>query len=143
MTGRSDANPGHRANVPPPGTLPRGATSGHTPHPRGAILYLLAPLLALFTPSTVKCQDETVYKFTLAGIATNAEAKLFQHAMLERTDVAFCTFIEECACFKLGLPTAIGWQDLSALVSSAGQTITGPVLVSNGQMLNIGTEPTR
>ena len=106
---------------------------------------LIAPLL-ISVLGTKQSQAQVLegdlaYKFTVDGIHDRAEAKPLQYALLERTTVRSCDFIEECACFKLASSVPLDLATLDAMLRENSRSLSGTVEVSDGTLLTPRSHP--
>ena len=95
-----------------------------------AMLMSLSPLFGQVTGG------ELVYRFTVQDVQDRVAAKPVQYALMEYPFAASISFIEECACFKLAVHTAIDYAALSQALQQEGYVLTGDVLLSNGSVLH-------
>ena len=81
-------------------------------------------------------EQELAYKFSVQGITDPVGAKPIQYALMERSFTAFCTFIDECDCFKLSANTAIDYVTLKNVLNENGYVLAGDVLQADGSVLH-------
>ncbi|QQR87801.1 MAG: hypothetical protein IPJ76_06140 [Flavobacteriales bacterium] len=82
-----------------------------------------------------EAEGDLVYKFTVSGTQDPVAAKPAQAALMAHGDAHFCYFIDEADVFALVMSSPITRQEIAARLSSAGYTLLGPVLVSDGTVL--------
>lgn len=86
-----------------------------------------------------EAEGDLVYKFMVSGTQDPVAAKPAQAALMAHGDAHFCHFIDEADVFALVMPSPITRQEIAARLSSAGYTLVGPVLVSDGTVLQVPT----
>lgn len=86
-----------------------------------------------------EAEGDLVYKFTVSGTQDPAAAKPAQVALMAHGDVRVCHFIDEVDVFSLVMSVAVTRQEIAARLATAGYLLAGPVLVSDGTVLQAPT----
>ena len=99
------------------------------------LLVVVISCAAIVTCSAQEQEGDRVYRFTVLSVSDPVAAKPVQHAMMDQGFVHACAFVNECACFKMAVPTALTYDQLKDMLVISGFTLTGPVHVSDGSVL--------
>lgn len=100
-----------------------------------ALMFLAMGGWATPTCTAQEMEGDLVYKFMVSGTQDPVAAKPAQVALMAHGDVHFCHFIDEVDIFSLVMPMPITRQEIAARLSAAGFVLVGPVLVSDGTVL--------
>lgn len=100
-----------------------------------ALMFLAIGGWATSSCTAQETEGDLVYKFMVSGTQDPVAAKPAQVALMAHGDVHFCHFIDEVDIFSLVMPVPITRQEIAARLSAAGFVLVGPVLVSDGTVL--------
>lgn len=104
----------------------------------GAWQLLLALIFTALAAPAAKAQAPAgpVYKFAVEGVVHQRDAKPLVYALMEQPFATGCSFVPECACFKLSTNAPITYAVLREAIAVDGRVLTGDVEVSDGTVIH-------